>query len=346
GNVIARLLQKREYMGDLVNFKCSKPSFKDKKVIRNAPEDQLVFEGALPAIVSRETWRLAQKLRKTRRTPKGGAPPNPLTGLLYCADCGGKMSNRRSNYTEDRRGNPTAMSDTYECSTYRTNAARQIDACSIHYVRSAVVRGLILDAIRRACAFAADNAEEFARKMHEASAIRQKEAAAARRKLLGKTQRRVAELDVLFRKVYEDNAKGKISDERFGQIAGAFELEQAELKARAEVISHELEAFDRDSANIERFLELAERYAGQDELTTPMLNDFVDKVLVHKPDWSGGGRAQRVDVYLNYIGRFDVPPVALSPEEIAAEEKRLAKKKRQHEYYLRRRDAEKGKKAL
>ena len=338
GNVVSKMIQKREYMGDLVNFKCSKPSFKDKKVVRNAPEDQLVFENALPAVVSRETWQLAQKLRRTRRMPKDGCPPNPLTGLLYCADCGGKMSNRRSNYSIDIYGNPIPLSDTYECSTYRTNAARQIDACSIHYIRSSVVLERILDTIRRVSAFAADNQEDFTRKIREASAIRQEETAAAQRRLIAKNHRRIAELDLLFRKVYEDNAIGKLSDERFTQLADTYELEKDELQRRTAATKKELETFDIDSANVERFLELVGRYTRFDELTTPMLNDFIDKVLVHKPDRSGGERQQEVDIYLNYIGRFDLPPAKLSPEEIAAEEKRLAKKKRQHEYYLRRRD--------
>ena len=127
GNTVAMILQKREYMGDLVNFKTYKPSFKSKKQVPNTPENQLVFEGALPQIIDRETWELAQKLRQTARRPKGEYEANPLTGLLFCSDCGSKLHNRRSHYTEDIRGNKIFPVDTYECMTYRSNAEKFVD---------------------------------------------------------------------------------------------------------------------------------------------------------------------------------------------------------------------------
>jgi hypothetical protein len=135
-------------MGDLVNFKTSKPSFKNKKQVPNAPENRFVFVNGLPAVIDRETWELAQKLRKTIRRPTGSYEPNPLTGLLFCSDFGSKLHNRRSDYTEDKNGNRIHPVDTYECTLYRNNAAIFVEKCSIHFIRSAVVRELILDAIR------------------------------------------------------------------------------------------------------------------------------------------------------------------------------------------------------
>jgi len=336
GNVIAKMLLKREYMGDLVNFKCSKPSFKDKKVVWNTPEDQVVFEGALPAIVSRETWELAQRLRRTRRIPKGDCPPNPLTGLLYCADCGARMSNRRSNYTEDKFGNPIPSADTYECSTYRRNAARQVEQCSIHYVRSSVVRERLLDVIRQTCAAARENEAEFIQDVRGTEAARQEETVRTYREQLAKAGRRIAELDMLLRKAFEDNVAGKLSGGRYGRISGAYEREQAELSEQMEALRAGLDTFELDNANMSRFMELTRRYTNFGELSTQMLNDFVNKVLVYSADKSSGERVQRMDVFLNYIGKIELPADELSPEEAAASEQRLAKKRRQQEYFHQR----------
>ena len=336
GNVIAKMLQQREYMGDLVNFKCHKPSFKDKKVYRNAPGDRLVFEGALPAIVCAETWELAQKLRKTRRVSREGCLPNPLTGLLYCADCGGKMSNRRNNYTEDREGRPIGCADTYECSTYRKSMARQVKKCSIHYIRSVVVRERILDTIRRVSAYVRENEAEFTRKVREDSEIRREETARARRKQMDRNTRRIEELEALFSKVYEDHAAGRLSDGRYEQLSGEYERTLVTLGEENEEIQAGLEAFRADNIKVGSFIEIVRRYTDLSELTTPMLNEFVDKVLVYNPDKSSGERTQRLDIYLRHIGLFDLPPVERTQEEIDAEERRLAKKRRQQEYYRRR----------
>ena len=336
GSVVAKILLQREYMGDLVNFKCRKPSFKSTKVVRNAPEDQVVFEGALPAIVSRETWELAQKLRKTRRVSKNELPPNPLTGLLYCADCGGKMSNRRRTLAKDKQGNLLPHHDSYECSTYRNSKKRQINKCSLHHVNSLKVRELILDTIRKVSAKAIENEAEFTKIIRETSVIRHEETAAAHRKQIGKNFKRIIELDILFRKTYEDNAAGKLTDERFGQLSGVYDSEQAALKTQNAGLQAELDAFDADSIKTGKFIEIAHRYTRFDELTTPMLNEFVEKVLIHAPDKSSGERVQRVDIYLNFIGKFDIPVAEPSQEEIEAEEKRLAKKRKDQEYFRRR----------
>jgi hypothetical protein len=328
------ILQKREYMGDLVNFKTYKPSFKSKKQVKNEPENQLVFEGALPSIVERETWELAQKLRQTIRRPKGEYEANPLTGLLFCSDCGCKLHNRRSRYTEDKNGSPIYPVDTYECMTYRSNAEKFVDKCSIHFIRTAVVRELILDTIKSVSAYVKSNEAEFIEKLREASTVKQADTAKAHKRQAAKNEKRIAELDILFRKVYEDNAIGRLSDERYEQMSSDYEHEQVELKAQTAAIKAELEAFEQDSVNADMFLELVHRYTVFDELTTPMINEFVHKVIVHEADKSSGERVQEVDIYLNFIGNFKIPgsePKPLTPEEQAAEEERLAKKRKKNE---------------
>jgi DNA invertase Pin-like site-specific DNA recombinase len=349
GATIMEMLQKREYMGDLVNFKSYKPSFKSKKQVANNPNDMLVFENSLPKIVERETWELAQKLRRTVRRPTEAHEPNPLTGILFCAQCGMKMHNRRSDYTTDKNGKKITPVDTYECTNYRNNQARFVDTCSIHFIRSAVAREIILDTIRSVADYVRDNQQEFIEKLREASSVRQRDAAKSHKRQLIKNEKRIAELDRLFIKTYEDNAVGKLSDERFNQMTAAYETEQAELKAQSATLTEELNAFEKDSENADKFLELVRRYTQFDELTTAMLHEFVDKVLVHEADKSSGERRQQIDIYLNFIGNFQIPgsePIPLTPEEEAAEEERLAKKRRKNENLRAWRAKRKAEKAI
>ena len=334
GATIMEMLKHREYMGDLVNFKTVKPSYKSKKQIPNDPENILVFEDVLPQIIDRETWELAQKCRQTPRRARQEHEPNPLTGLLFCADCNAKMHNRRSDYTTDKNGGKIHPVDTYECTTYRNNAEKFVDKCSIHFIRTSVVGELVLETIRRTCGYVRDNEAEFVAKLREASEVRQAAAAKSHKRQIAKNEKRVAELDRLFIRIYEDNTVGKLSDERFGQMSAAYDKEQTDLKTQNETLHAELTAFEQDNLKADNFLALVRRYTEFDELTTEMLNNFVDKIYVHEADKSSGERRQEVEVHLNYIGKFTIPgdePKPLTPDEVTAEEERLAKKRRKNE---------------
>ena len=326
---IGMILSKREYMGDIVNFKTTKPSFKNKKCIPNPPEKHLIFENAIPAIVDRETWELAQKCRGTKRRVNLTGEPNPLTGLIFCADCGAKMTNHRNGYSEDENCVGKYKRDTYECSTHRAGLVRfDKTQCSLHYVRSVVLRDVILDAIRSVSTYARRNETEFIKKVHEAASVKQAETAKAHKHKFSKNERRIAELDMLYRKVYEDNATGKISDERFVQLSSGYESEQAELKSENKLLNDEINAFEENSTRAENFVALVKRYTEFDELTTEMMYEFVDKVYVHEPDRSSGERRQRIDIHMNFIGNFEIPIKKHKPTqcEIAEEEKILARK--------------------
>jgi hypothetical protein len=319
----------------MVNFKTTTPSYKSKRYVFNPPEKWFVVEDYYPKIVERETWELAQKLRHTRRRPVFGES-NPLTGLLYCYDCKAKMTNRRhiKDYGDENGIGRTYRDDNYECSTNRVHAARFIDKCSLHFVTSGAVREMILETIKCVALYARENETEFAEKLREASTIKQANAAKESKRQLAKNERRIAELDILFRKVYEDNATGKLTDERYSQMSAAYDSEQSGLKAQNETLRAELEAFEQDSLKADGFITLVRRYTEFDELTNSMLHEFVDKICIHEADKSSGERRQQVDIYLNYIGKFAIPgnePEPLTPEEIAAEEERLEKKRKKNE---------------
>ena len=239
------------------------------------------------------------------------------------------MSNRRGvrkNGDENGVGR-IARSDTYECSANRVAAARFISKCSLHFVTSNAVREMILDTIKCVALYARENEAEFAEKLREASTIKQANAAKDSKRQLAKNERRIAELDVLFRKVYEDNAIGKLSDERFAVMSRDYENEQADLRVQSAELQTLLDEYEQDSHNAERFLALAKKYPAFDELTSQMLHEFVDKVYIHEGDRSSGERRQQIDIYLNFVGQFNVPQEIPepTPEEIVAEEERLAK---------------------
>jgi hypothetical protein len=197
--------------------------------------------------------------------------------------------------------------DTYFCSTHSKSFRTFEKACSLHYIRTGVVRELVLTAIRRVSEYVRGNEEEFLRRVREESAVQKDEAAKAHRKRIARNKNRIAELDVLFRKTYEDNAVGKLSDERYEQLTVGYERETAELKEQNATLQAAVDAFDADSVRADRFVALVKRYSDFTELTAPMINEFIQKIVVHEADRSSGKRTQRVDIHFTFIGAFDVP---------------------------------------
>ena len=320
GYIVGQILSKPEYMGHTVNFRSHKESYKDKNAVRNPKEDWLIFENTHEAIVDKETWELAQKLRKTPRRHDTLGEANPLTGLLFCADCGAKMTNHR---TKGGTANTPYPSDCYECSTYTQAHQKRTTACCGHYISTKAIRELLLETIRAASTYAISNQEEFLDKVRSASQLRQKETAKEFRRKLNKDKKRIAELDGIIKKLYESFAVGRISDERFDTLLAEYEEEQKTLLSSAAEREQQLTVFEEDTDRAEQFLALAKKYTDFSELTTPMINEFVEKILVHAPKKIDGDRVQEVEIYLNFIGHFEAPAPELTPEE----EKRQAQLK-------------------
>ena len=319
GETVKNILSHPEYMGHTVNFRTSKKSYKDKKV-RNAPEDWMIFENTHDAIVDPETWELAQKVRRTQRRKTHLGEASPLTGLCFCADCGAKMFNHRGLRKPDRNG-VAHMSDSYNCSTYTLTIEREDRRCFSHNVSTRALRALILETIRTASIYAIENEDDFTERVRAASEVRQAEEAKALKRRIGKTEKRIAELDVLIKKLYESYAMGKLPETRYDLLSADYEREQAEQRAILSADQAELERFHADTARIDQFLALAKKYTDFTELTTPMINEFIEKIIVHAPGRDEyGDRCQEIDIYLNFIGKFEVPAPELTAEELAEEE--------------------------
>ena len=312
GYIVGTILSKPEYMGDTVNFRSHKESYKDKTSVPNPKEDWLIFKDTHEPIVDRETWELAQKLRKTPKRIDTFGVANPLTGLVYCADCGEKMYNHR------HRGNPEKVvypSDFFDCSTYTLSRQKRYKACKGHYITTKALRELILETIRTASTYAISNPEEFFEKVRAASQIRQQDAAKDARRKLNKDRKRRDELDGIIKKLYESFAVGRISAERFDSLLADYEAEQKELDVSVAEAAARIASFEEDTARAEQFLALAKRYTDFSELTTPMINEFIEKIIVHAPEKVDGDRVQQVDIYLSFIGQFELPTPELTPEE-------------------------------
>ena len=254
--------------------------------------------------MDRETWELAQKLRKTPKRIDTLGEANPLTGLLYCADCGEKMYNHRSKGGMENNPYP---SDFFDCSSYTLARQKRTAACCGHYITTKALRTLILDTIRTVSTFALSNQAAFMEKVHSASQLRQAEAAEDAKRRLSKNKKRIAELDTIIKKLYESFAVGRITDERFDSLLTDYEAEQKTLQVSVTEVEERLSAFAEDSARVEQFLELARKYTDFSELTTPMINEFIEKIIVHAPERIDGDRVQEVEIHLRFIGQFELP---------------------------------------
>ena len=330
GYIVGQILSKPEYMGHTVNFRSHKQSYKDRTAIKIPQEEWLIFENTHEAIVDKETWELAQKLRKTPRRIDTWGEANPLTGLLYCADCGAKMYNHRSKGGTENTPYP---SDFFDCSTYTLAHQKHDTACCGHYISTKALRSLILETVRAAATYAISNQEEFAAKVRAASELRQKEAAKDTKRRLNRDRKRIDELDNIIKKLYESFAVGRITDERFDTLLVEYEAEQKELQASVKADEERLSVFEEDTARVEQFMELAKKYTDFSELTTSMINEFIEKIIVHAPEKMDGDRVQEIEIYLKFIGHFELSAPELTAEEIKRQEQLKRHRIRSRERY-------------
>ena len=330
-STIVNLLDKREYLGHTVNFKTRK-HFKDKKS-HYVPEDEwTIFENTHEAIISQETFDLAQKIRsKVRRYPDGWGEAAPLTGLLYCADCGGKMYVHRTN-------NGKRISQ-YTCSQY-TKVPCGTLCKTQHRINEDVVLSLVSDMLRAIAEYARHDRAEFVRVVQEAQSSQQTSEVKKQRTRLATAKQRVSELEVLLCKIYEDNALGKLPDARYAVLDAQYAKEQAALTAEIATLEKAVGDYEKHEKSADRFIALIDKYQNFDKLTNTMLNEFVDKILVHERARKGSRETtQEVEIFFNFVGRF-VPPafaeVELTPEELEEIRKREERKDKLHQNYLKR----------
>ena len=343
GVSIVRMLEKPEYMGDTVNFRSHKESYKDKKAVKNNSDEILVFQNTHEPIIDRRTWYLVQELRKTVRRISTDGESSSLTGKLFCADCGSKMYYRRAGERAGRnwRGLPNGTvrktPASFNCGTYNSSRKQNEKKCSSHCIQEDAVKQLLLETIRYACDSVRMDEEAFMDAMRSASAVRDMGEVKKLKAGLKKREKRISELDMLLKKVYEDNAMGKLPDRRYEMLSSDYEKEQQELEISMQEMREKIAQFEDDTDRTEEFLSLVHKYTDIRELTAPIINEFVDKVLVHKAERIDGERVQEIEVYLNFIGKVELPVQELSEKELAERKEKQRLRERNAMYQRRRR---------
>lgn len=300
-DTVSNILDKQEYCGDTVNFRTTSKSFKLKKRFERPQEEWQVFENTHSAIIDRETYALVQELRQHRRRPTKSGIVSMFSGLLYCADCGEKLYySVTGNYKREQAN--------FFCSSYRKNS----DVCSAHFIREKVIESLVLESMQRVLWYVQSYEKLFAQKQLENFGEQKKVELAEKRRELNKANRRIREIDNIIQKLYEDNATGKINDDRFATMSMSLENEQKDLKASVPELESELENAQIATEGLQRFIDKAKKVTQLTELTPEIVHEFIQKIVVGKPEYKDGKRYQSVKIHYNGVGIIREP----SPEEM------------------------------
>ena len=289
------ILSNYEYTGCTVNFKTKRKSFKNKKQIIQNKEEWAVFENTQEAIIDKETFELVQKMRGTKRAYTKFNEINIFSGLLFCADCGGRMTIRRRK--DDRR------KDSFICSTYRK---KKKNLCTEHAIKVSALEQIVLEDIRKVCAYVRRYENEFVEDYRKCSTRESAKLQASARNELKRAEYRLSDIEKIIVKLYEEKVCGKMPEARFELLAKNYEAEQAELKQKAVTLKAGLAIAEENDCNISKFIALIKSYTEVVELTPEILNSFIDKIYVGKPDRINGQRVQNVRIVYKLVGAVDI----------------------------------------
>ena len=290
---IAGILKRLEYTGCTVNFKTYSKSHKLKKRLQNTAENQRIFADTQPAIIHKKVWERVQELRANKRRPTKTGKQGLFSGLLYCADCNDKLYFCTTNSF-------TPNQEHYICSNYKSNTG----TCSAHFIREETLKRFVLQRIFDVTAMFFDDITRFQNAVYAQRFEETEKALRRRKKELEQAKKRIAELDRIFKRIYEDDIAGAISHERFLKLSAEYESEQ---KERTEFVKSEqtsIDTFEQDKADFESFAAVIRKYVGIRELTPAIVNEFVKKIIVHAPDKSSGHRRQKIQIVWNFIGEM------------------------------------------
>ncbi len=291
---VALILENVAYIGVTENFKSTRLGFKSKKRIPTAKEMRTYIENAHTPLIDRELWDKVQMIRANKRRPTKNGATSIFTGLLECADCGTKLSLRSSkSYLY------------FRCSKYKGNSRSGV--CTQHYVREDVLYQLVLKQLQHFLSYLQQFERVFIRQQIDTTLAERRYELSAKQKQIEKDEKRMEDLDRLFRKIYEDNVNGKLNDERFYKLSDGYEAEQEQLKHEIEALKAEVSEADTEATNVSKLIAVTKKYTRIDELTPEILNTFVDKIVVHECEKKDGKRTQDIDIYYSYVGIVDIP---------------------------------------
>ena len=283
---ISAILERKEYLGHTINFRTKRKSYKEKKTILLPESEWMIFENTHPAIISQKDFDLVQELRKNKRRPQKRKEVNPFSGIVYCSDCGSKLylcgsKNRYENM---------------KCAVY----SRDTEKCSSHYIRTDILNEIVLSEIRKITSFVAEDEEKFVKLATESSEKRHSSELRTAKSKLNKKNYRVSEIEKLFKRLYEDNVLGKISDEMFSNMLKSYETEAKELKEEIALLESFISEKEKKSSDTKKFVNIVKKYTDIQKLTPEIMHEFIEKIIVYEPDKSSGKRTQKIEIVFRF----------------------------------------------
>ena len=251
----------------------------------------MIFEDTQPAIIDKPTFDAVQEIRKHKRRPTATGKLSILSGKVYCADCGSKLYYCTTNSFEPKQ-------DFFTCSNYRSNTG----SCSAHYIRNVTLINLVFKHLQNVLSYVQMFEETFVDKEIEKANDEHFAAVRKAKKDIVNLQARCDNLDELFKRLYEDMVSGRISNERFDMLSADYEAEQKNIKEEIERLQQLIDAGEQEQYDLKLFLKNVRKYTDPEKLTAEMVNDLIDKIVVHAPDKSSGHRRQKIDIYYKAIG--------------------------------------------
>lgn len=296
---LSAILGREEYLGHTVNLRTRKKSYKDKRKVDNPKEDWLIFKNTHEAIIDQETFDIVQKMRNHKRSNQRyknrAGHENLFAGLVFCGTCG------RKHYfcPQEKNG---LNHDHYKCSGYR----KPIDGCeNPHYIQKSALIEIVSGKLRQTIQEAHFNQEDFLKKLEQQSQAQFNKDNKNQRQQLQKDEHRSKEIDTIIQKLYEDNLLGKISDERFVKLSQSYEEEQRQLQTSISDLTEKLAKQQEDNLNISKFMTRILKYTELPELTVEIVNELIDKIVIHKPTGTKRNRIIQIDIYYNFIGKLN-----------------------------------------
>ena len=291
-DTVADMLENEIYLGNTVNMKHSSRSYKDKRRVEHPREECMVFENTHPALVTREVWDMVQRVRKNKRRLTKMEEQNKYSGLVFCADCG-------SNMVLHRAHTMSASYNHFTCRTYKKDG----EACTGHYIRECVLDEIVLEDLRRVTSAAREHPEKFAAYIGSKQSTELQREIRRQEKELAAMRKRKAELDAIFKKLYEDSVLGRITTEQFQMLSGSYTEEQNRITAGIPQKESEIQRLRETVNGTDSFLDKAKRYTDITELTPELLRLFIEKIVVHEKEVKWSKHApQTVEIYYNGIG--------------------------------------------
>ena len=296
GTTVAGILDRQEYIGDTVNFKSTTRSYKDKTRINLPKEDRKIFKNTHEPIIDEYTWNITKQLRNSRKKRAKSGKKSIFSGLLFCNDCGKKMYFQSPVVDLKNK-------DHYRCSSYKHDTS----ACSSHYISDDALQSIVLENVQRVISYMKDYEDLFVQEQLAKSTQDELKQISRNKKELEKAKNRVLEIDNLFMHIYEDNVSGKITDDRFRNLSFNYDKEQQELKTKIEQLSKDIENTEKKDTDITQFISNVKKYTEIDHLTAEILNELIEKIVIHQQENVNGKKVQEIDIYYRGVGIISFP---------------------------------------